>query len=145
VSSLFPEYSRSPWWTSMSQLVEASPEPGDPEEAMDLCVALAVTRAQAISRKFVPLDAVIAASILCWNPFKPGPEGLYLDAAIQVRTELTDRLSRGVALVYEDTAWMQASTDQILAVMDERDPFQPAQLFLGSSASAGSGEPGLTV
>ena len=110
---------------------------------MDLCVTLAVERAQAFERDMVPLDAVIAASILCWNPFKPGSEGIYLETAVDVREYLTDRQSRHVALAHEDTPWMRASTDDILAAMGRLNPLLPAQVFLESSPSPGSGAPGL--
>ena len=48
----------------------------------------------------VPLDAVIAASILCWNPFKPGPEAVYREAAGEARTALLDRKRDRRTLVY---------------------------------------------
>jgi hypothetical protein len=134
VTSLFPEYEglrHEPWWTTMSQLVEASPEPGDPAETMDLCVSLAVMRSRAFGRDVVPLDAVIAASLLCWNPFKPGPEGIFRDAAGEARTVLTERLRKGVALVSDDAGWLHASTDYVLAAMAERDSNLPMALFSG--------------
>jgi len=143
VGGQFPEYENESWWAAMSQLVEASPEPGEPEETVELCVSLAIMRSEALGRHMVPLDAVIAASILCWNPFKPGPEAVYREAAGEARTALLDRKRDRRTLVYEDTDWVRASTDEILAAMGREDPNLPAQLFLG--AIAGSGESGLTV
>lgn len=134
MTSLFPEYEGlryEPWWATMSQLAEASPDPGDPAETMDLCVSLAIMRSRALGRDIVPLDAVIAASLLCWNPFKPGPEGIFRDAAGEARTVLTERLHKGVALVSGTTGWMKETTDQILGAMAARDSDLPARLFLG--------------
>jgi hypothetical protein len=134
VTSMFPDYGElqhEPWWATMSQLIEASPEPADPAESMDLCVSLAVMRSRALGREMVPLDVVLAASVLCWNPFKPGPEGTFQNAASETRTVLTERLRKGAALVSDYAGWMQASTDQIFAAMAQRDPGLPVQLFLG--------------
>lgn len=134
MTSVFPDYGglqHEPWWAAMSQLIEASPVPADPAETMNLCVSLAVMRSRALGRDTVPLDVVIAASVLCWNPFKPGPEGIFQDAASETRTVLTERLRKGALLVSEDSGWMRASTDEIFAAMAQRNPSLPAQLFLG--------------
>jgi hypothetical protein len=130
---MFPDYGglqNEPWWATISQLIEASPEPADPAETMDLCVSLAVMRSRALGREMVPLDVVIAASVLCWNPFKPGPEGIFQDAANETRTVLTSRLRDGAVLVSDDAGWMRASTDQIFAEMALRNPGLPVQLLL---------------
>jgi hypothetical protein len=89
----------------------------------------------------VPLDVVIAASILCWNPFKPGPDGLFQDAASEARSVLTERLRNGVLLVSDDTGWMRANTDQIFAAMARQDPGLPSQLFLGQANTLFGGSP----
>jgi hypothetical protein len=134
VTIKFPDYGglqHEPWWATMSQLIEASPVPADPAETMDLCVSLAVMRSRVLDREMIPLDVVIAASVLCWNPFKPGPEGIFQDAASEARTVLTERLRNGAVLVSDDAGWMRASTDQIFAAMAQQNPSLPVQLFLG--------------
>jgi hypothetical protein len=133
VSSLFPEYDdlrHQRWWTTMSQLVQESPDPGDPEQSMDLCVSLAIVRAQAQDRDVVPLDAVLAESLLCWNPFKPGPEGIFRDSAFEARTFLTQRLREREPLVSYSSRWIRADTDSILRAMAQEDPNLPTRLFL---------------
>jgi hypothetical protein len=134
VSSLFPEYEelrREPWWGTMSELAQASPEPADPGQTMDLCVTLAIMRARAQGRDVVPLDAVLAESLLCWNPFKPSPEGIFRDAADGARATLTRRLRERVAPVSPDSRWIRAGTDRILRGMAQRDANLPTWLFLG--------------
>lgn len=134
MSNQFPEYDElrhEPWWATTSQLVEASPDPSDPAQTMNLCVTLAIMRAQAHQRDMVPLDVVLAASLLCWNPFKPGPEGIFQNSAGEARNILTNRLDTGEALVSDDSGWIRASTDDILAGMAQRYTALPMTLFFG--------------
>lgn len=136
MSNLFPDYEQlrhEPWWTTMSQLIEASPYPTDTEQTMDLCVTLAVMRARAHQRDMVPLDAVLAASLLCWLPFKPGAEeeGIFLNSAREARPILTQRLRTGEPPVSENSPWIRVSTDAILEGMAQRAVNLPMALFIG--------------